>query len=404
MSPQGPAKAQGLERLQTALDQNLCQWQRHAVASCLDETYWFSNEFEAGPLQEQLRLVDSFAQIPQKKALHSYHIAILTGEGGLFQGLPELAAQCDLTLQLDCNPLPLQFCRYLLEESYKADAHTDKELVLNKAISRFQASNPHITATQIKELRTQFSDYTIGMRNNLFASPERFAAFQQCRNHPVQQICLDYFAKENMAALAATLKQHDAVVHFFNITNVCEYPMYFYQTNPYQDEVQDINPCLYMRQLPFSDNGLCAYSQLFGIKFFTSTCTIANMEQDLHATALNRRDRMLKKLAAAQWESTDIFVEHDESSEPGENNPPELLPTRVFLFCAHHPGLRDNNWILRLTASRLTLKEHRNLQIHSHKILAIYTQNTSPRPNGTRYPAPFLPQLLHKATEVSTEA
>ncbi len=159
-----------------------------------------------------------------------------------------------------------------------------------------------------------------------------------------------------------------------------------------------------MRQLPFSDNGLCAYSQLFGIKFFTSTCSIANMEQDLHATALNRRDRMLKKLAAAQWESTDIFVEHDESSEPGENNPPELLPTRVFLFCAHHPGLRDNNWILRLTASRLTLKEHRNLQIHSHKILAIYTQNTSPRPNGTRYPAPFLPQLLHKATEASTEA
>ncbi len=396
-----PFHTAGLQQLQSDLNTHLARWQHRAVDSCLDETYWFSNEFEAGPFQEELRLANSFAEIPQKKDLHSYHIAILTGEGGLFQGLPELAAQCDLTLQLDCNPLPLQFCRYLLEESYKAESYKDKSLVLKNAILRFQQSNPQITGKQIKEIHTQFSDYTIGMRNNLFASPERFAAFQECQGHPIQQICLDYFSKENMVALATTLKQHDAVVHFFNASNVCEYPMYFYQANPYQGEVHGTTPCLYMRQLPFSENGLCAYSQLFGMRFFTGTCPTAEMEKELNATTLSRRNRVLKKLAENQCESANFLAESYEEQEP-QDKQPTLVPTRIFLFCARYPQHRDNNWILRLTASQLTHEERRNLTAHRHTILATYTQNTSPQAHQVSCTTSLLPKLLHQATETKS--
>ena len=283
-------------QLQQDFEKNLAQFREHAVRVRLDITYWLSNEYPLGAEYQNVRLFDSFVHIPSPKPLSEYRVAILTGEGGLFRGFHKLAANSDMTLQIDCDPRPLALSACLLAELRSLDTFTNKNQVLNNALKRLQASNPEITARQIKTIRYKFEEYTAHMPNNLFTDQNAFIDFKHFQDHPVVQVCLSYFSEEAMSALAQTLRDNGAVVHFFNSSNVCEYPSYFYWNNPYSGEIRCI-PSQYMQKLPFSNDAICAYSQLIGSPHFTATCPAADMEERLYSLAIKRRNRALKLLA-----------------------------------------------------------------------------------------------------------
>ena len=377
---QSSARMEGLKQLQQDITNNLAKFQERTVEAQIPQTFWFSNEFPGG-ISEQLKLADSYARLPTSKPLSGYRVAIITGEGGLFQGLPEVAACCDLTLQVDCDPKPLQLSAFMLEELKNTEQYTElrtgairQHKLFNTAIARLRTENPQVNDKDVYDLRAEHFCYTMNMKGYLFSSPERFAEFKRCQDHPVLQVRLSHFSKETMTALSQILKKHDASVRFLNITNVCEYPMYFYQANPYDGRVDDMTPSLYIRELPFSDDAICAYSQLFSSTYlepFTATTTIAEMPEVLHRGAINRRDVRLTILT-----STKDQMLFDQLC--GKLAPEYLttqLSTRIFQFFAKNPTTEGQDWILRVTAARLTDLEVQDLKAHKEEIKSLCLQN-----------------------------
>ena len=162
-----------------------------------------------------------------------------------------------------------------------------------------------------------------------------------------------------MSALAQTLRDNGAVVHFFNSSNVCKYPENFYKMTPYDGMIANKTPSLYVRELPFSDDAICAYSMLYGFELFTATATITEMPDALHSCALNRRDWDLRKLSQIK-RGTLLYQQLCDTL--GAVGPAYQLTTRMFLFFAKYPILAGHDWILRLTAARLTTTEVQELQ------------------------------------------
>ena len=145
------------------------------------------------------------------------------------------------------------------------------------------------------------------MKGNLFSSAERFAEFKRCQDHPIQQLCQNYFSEEAMNALAQVLKNHCASVGFFNISNVCQYIMNFYQVNPFKDEeTTNLTPDQYLHKLPFADNAICAYNQLFAptSQTFTAITTIPKLADALYDIAIRPRNQLLKELTLSKGEIT----------------------------------------------------------------------------------------------------
>ena len=365
-------RAQGIKQLQLALKENLAQFLHYTVGVRLCSTYWFSNEYKERENEQALKLADSYAHLRTLKPLSDYSIAIITGEGGLFQGLPELAACCDLILQVDCDPNILEFSALLLEECKKAEHYTDKDQVVEQAVAKFQKANPKIEAKHTSDILKEFQKYTTHMERNLFSSAERFAEFKRCLDHPVQQVCLNYFSKEAITTLSETLRNHGAKVRFLNISNVTEYPENFYKMTPYDGTIADKTPGQHVRELPFSDDAICAYSMLYGFELFTATATIAQMPDALHSCALNRRDWDLRKLSQIK---RDTLLFQQLCGTLGAVDPTYQLTTRIFLFFAKYPILAGHDWILRLTAARLTTTEVQELQAQKQAIKSIYFQN-----------------------------
>ena len=89
---QSSARMEGLKQLQQDITNNLATFQEHTVEAQIPQTFWFSNECP-GSISKQLKLADSYARLPTSKPLSGYRVAIITGEGGLFQGLPEDSVQ-----------------------------------------------------------------------------------------------------------------------------------------------------------------------------------------------------------------------------------------------------------------------------------------------------------------------
>ena len=393
-------------RLQRDIKKNLAQFRQYTVAARLDSTYWFSNEYPVGSSYSNVRLFDSFAYIPFPKPLSEYRVAILTGEGGLFRGFSVLAAKSDMTLQIDCDPLTLMFSNCLLAELRSLETFTDKNQVLEKALERFRSTNPSVTEQQEKDIRKQYEDYTVNMCNNLFTDQDEFIDFKHFQDHPVEQVCLSYFSEEAMTALAQTLRDNDAVVHFYNPSNVCEYPRYFYEVNPYRGEITGIHPAQYMLKLPFSDDAICAYSQLFGYDFFTACCPVTGMEDQLYATSINRRDRDLSKMTEGYPDPLGLYLQ--EAFERGQR---EFRPTtKLFMFFAKHTiAVKDCEWMLRLTAAKLTNEEVQELKDNRQLIETIYAESQSQLLVVARAGTPLLPLILEKilnkeiAEPVSTE-
>ena len=379
-------------QLQQDFEKNLAQFREHTVQARLDITFWLSNEYPLGAEYQNVRLFDSFAHIPSPKPLSEYRVAILTGEGGLFRGFHKLAANSDMTLQIDCDPRPLALSACLLAELRSLDTFTNKNQVLNNALKRLQASNPEITARQIKTIRYKFEEYTAHMPNNLFTDQNAFIDFKHFQDHPVVQVCLSYFSEEAMSALAQTLRDNGAVVHFFNSSNVCEYPSYFYWNNPYSGEIRCI-PSQYMQKLPFSNDAICAYSQLIGSPHFTATCPAADMEERLYSLAIKRRNRALKLLAEHFQHP---LKEYLEAMERGQIKPP--LTTKIFLFLAEHVTHRMSDWILRLTAARLSASEVQDLKDNRQLIKTTFVEDQAQLSARHTQPA-LLIDILDKLTE-----
>ena len=371
------ARMEGLKQLQQDITKNLTKFQEHTVEVQIPYTFWFSNEHSSISASKKLELADSYARLPTSKPLSGYRVAIITGEGGLFQGLPELAACCDLTLQVDCDPKPLQLCDYILNELRSVEKYTgtmQEVLIISKALDKLRATNPQVNDKDADDIRNQFCFYRICMKRNLFSSPERFAEFKRCQDHPVLQVCLSYYSKETMTALSQILKNHDASVRFLNISNVCEYPMYFYQTNPYDGTVEDMTPSLYIRGLPFSDDAICAYSQFFGplnFEAFTATTTIAEIPEVLHRGAISRRDVTLKILTRTK----DQMLFDQLCGKLAPEYPTTQLSTRIFQFFAKNPSTEEQDWILRVTAARPTDLEVQDLKAHKEDVKSLCLEN-----------------------------
>lgn len=398
----GIDRAQGIQQIQRDIAKNLARFKGHTVKVKLRDTYWFSNEYSNSPAMGGLKLANSYARIPISKPLSGYLIAIITGEGGLFQGLPELADSCDLTLQIDCDPNPLQLCALLLEEirnteDYPCD-YMARRKIIDQAIGKFQAANPEIGGSVARAIFRQFDGYITGMERNVFSSPERFAQFKRCQNHPVQQVCLNYFSKQAMTTLAETLRAHGATVRFINMSNVCEYPMDFYQVNPYcdGDSIAGITPSMYVQQLPFSDDAICASSQLFGFQYFTATATIPEMANALYACAINRRKEVLSNLALANRNAAFFWL-------LGGTRIAKLtdlqLSTMIFQFFAENSMAQEHDWILRLTAARLTSREVQELKDRTEAIKSLYLQS---HPTSTQQPS-LLIKILDRIAEESMQ-
>ncbi|WP_257284284.1 hypothetical protein [Endozoicomonas sp. SESOKO1] len=423
-------RAQGLRKLQQGIENNLAKFRQHTVKSyppprpgitySLDRHCWFSNEYPTpDPVRKAIRLGDSFARLPPEKSLSDFQVAIIVGEGGLFQGLPELADSCDLTLQIDRDPKPLQLCTHLLEECKKEtnppENHRDKMAILNRAITHFQEENPEVNADNAADIARQFNNYIKGMERNLFSSAERFAEFKRCQDHPVLPVCLDLFSEEAMTALVETLKDHNASVRFLNINNVCEYPEEFYKTIPYDDNGTNINfiPSRYIQRLPFSDDAICAYSHLFGNRLFTATATTQEIADALYGCAISGRNRIVRALAnkydrqlhawfLKQFSTTGIPSHHQWMADfliasfGAEPGPSLQLPTRIFRFFARHPIDTMHDWVLWLTASGLTRLELEELKAHKKALKSDYFQRR--HPTGMSTQPPLFIKILDRIT------
>ena len=382
------SKSQQTAQLLYDIQQNLPKFGRYTVDMCLWRNHWFSNEFKEQPSEWGLQLAESFAKLPKRKSLSEYRIAILTGEGGLSQAFPELADSSDMTLQLDCNPLTLQFQKCFLAQCRQAEKYTDKQKVLERAIEQLRAVHPDLSDCQYGEIRDQFQRYTTGMKRHLFSSAERFAEFKRCQDYPVQQICLNYFVKEDLVTLSQILKRNNAVVSFINMSNTCEYPEDFYQLNTFRNEVDGVTPSQHLHQLPFSKDAICAFSRLFGINFITVTCPVDKMEKHLYLAAIDQRDRVLKKLSQKYHDP--LYSKLYDAKDPKSN---ELrAPTKIFQFFAEHPRLEESEWILRLTAAHLSQKETEELRSHGEKIKALCLQRLSHQ--GDESATPLLCRIL----------
>ena len=165
------SKAQQTRQLEDDIQQNLPKFGHHCVDLRLSDSYWLSNEYPEAGGEEKVQLANSFALLPKQKSLSEYRIAALTGEGGLLQAFSELANSCDMTVQIDCDFLTLQFQRFLLAECRRAEKYTDKHKVLDRAIEQLQAVHPNLSDGQIEDIREQFECYTTGMKRNLFLLP-----------------------------------------------------------------------------------------------------------------------------------------------------------------------------------------------------------------------------------------
>ena len=381
--PDTAERARVLQQLRQDIVKNLAPFQHQTETSRLVATYWFTNEFSISSKDPNVRLVDSYNRIPPRKTLSEYRTAVITGEGGILQGLPELAAHSDMTIQVDCDPMPLLLTAYFLEELRGLETYIDKHQLLDRVLKRFQQENPQITPRQIHKIRDKFERYAANMSRCVFSTPERFAEFKRCQNHPVQQVCLSYYSKEAMSELSKTLRQYGAVVHFFNPSNVCEYPMQFYQANPYQGEVADIDPSLYMRMLPFSDDAVCAYSQLFGSEFFTRTCSHIEMGEHLYATAMNRLDRELRQMAKKY---NQVPIDKRAVKVWEDNDRTLQRSTKLFLATAQHPDQPHCEWMLRLTAARLSPTAIQELKEYQQVIKAIAFDNQDKAASSTNPP------------------
>ena len=123
------------------------------------------------------------------------------------------------------------------------------------------------------------------------------------------------------------------------------------------------------------------------------------MEKHLYATAINQRDRELKRLSKKYQDP--LYSKLYDAEEPDSD---ELqAPTKIFQFFAERPHLKESEWILPLTAAHLSHEEIQELRSHQEKIKALCLYRLSNLSHqDTQSATPLLCQILDQVVTHSS--
>ncbi|MET4696245.1 hypothetical protein [Endozoicomonas lisbonensis] len=235
-------------------------------AAGFDNTFWFTNEYHGGYISESATsLKDTFKEIKEFSPVSQRRISIVTGESGLLSCLPELARLSNLVILIDQNPILLFFLFSLFNKLSEIEDCRDEEyadliksaFLLTKdkveGIS-FSEENALLLAMKYKEA---FNEW------HCFSSRERLEetkkALEKMHIHP---LCTNYYDEESMKRLAKIISDEELDIVFFNMSNVLEYYHRFFEWKRYPCPIKGVDNTLYLNELPFTEETLCAYSTL----------------------------------------------------------------------------------------------------------------------------------------------
>ena len=279
---------------------------------------WFTKEYlgegKLGDLHDKLDLngiiFSRFPNLLKDVDKHSATIkpercvAIITGEGGLFSCLPELANICPLIIQVNSNAATLHFTKNLLDNldsinsEDENEGDIDGEKFISAGISKLR--NAHwLKTTDEEDILEQHRKYIQSMGPLHFLhSYERLKQFKEVSNSQVVQVEANYFIEEDMVKLSTILKENNLSVVYINLTNISEKFQDFYELNPFENSLFSADPFCHVSNLPFASYALCAHSCMCAPMHYIQHHTTKDLRSQLYIRALYRRDRMIKSLAA----------------------------------------------------------------------------------------------------------
>ena len=331
----------------------------------VNEPFWFTNEFPDGYFSDNLDLKKTIKQMSTLQSRKCGRcIAIVTGEGGLFSSLPEFSKICDMVIQIDSNPAILHLSVLLLRTLRKTGSFKDEFSVLDSVLKTFEREVSWFDKKESEEVKKQYYQYRDGMKPlHCFSSEQRFQEFKKLSDFPIHHLCGNYFSHNDMNDLAFILKNNNLPVIFLNLSNIAEYFPDFYKANPFAGKVSGVDISSYVRLLPVSEYALCAYSTVFGIEFWTSTCTRENFRKELYDISKRRCDRIMKSLAQKKGEP--LYVEE--------------MPYPFSSVCRFLTGSEqrdvDIDSLLRLNLARLDSKSVKELERKMDEIISELEMN-----------------------------
>ncbi|WP_422474774.1 hypothetical protein [Endozoicomonas sp. ALB032] len=80
-----------------------------------ETTFWFTNEYPGGIRGSELSLVSTITGLRELCPISARRVSIVTGESGLLSCIPELSSISELIIQVDIDPVLLNFTGELLK-------------------------------------------------------------------------------------------------------------------------------------------------------------------------------------------------------------------------------------------------------------------------------------------------
>lgn len=326
----------------------------------VEEPFWFTNEFPDDYFSERLDLKKTIKQMSTLQSKKRGRcVAIVTGEGGLFSSLPEFSKFCDMVIQVDSNPAVLHLSMLLLSALRKANSLEDESVILHNVLKKFESEVPWFDKKESEEVKNQFYKYKCNMKPlHCYSSECRLQEFKKLLDFPTCFLYGNYFSHSDMHDLAKLLQTNDLSIIFLNLSNVAEYFCDFYKLNPFAGKIAGFDVLSHVRLLPVLEDALCAYSSVFGVQFWTSTCTRENFSKELYDTSKRRCDQMMKSLAL-----------NEQDHLYNEEMPYSLSSVCLFLSSSKQRDL-DIDSLLRLTFSRLDEKSVKELEKDFDEIIS----------------------------------
>ena len=241
-------------------------------------TFWFTNEYHGGYISEgAASLEDTFKKMKAFSPVSERRISIVTGESGLLSCLPELSKLSNLVIVVDQNPILLFFLISLFnqlpeiercgEEEYE-DLIKNALLAVKEKVEGISFSEEDILFLA-KKYKDTFKEW------HCFSSKERFEETKKALEKMyIYPVCTNYYDEAAMKTLAKIISDEGLSIAFFNATNVLEYYNRFFEWKRYPCPIKGVDNTLYLKELPLTEDTLCAHSSLMYRKDKkTSTCT-----------------------------------------------------------------------------------------------------------------------------------
>ncbi|WP_252178745.1 hypothetical protein [Endozoicomonas sp. 4G] len=275
-------------------------------------TFWFTNEYPEGMRGCELSLAKTITKLRESSfPVKERRVSIITGESGLLSSIPELSCISELIIQVDSNPLLLNFTAELLKQLSNVTSFNPKkyhQIILSSLECLKRKGFP--SDAYVSEVMDYAKAYKKAMRDlHCFSSQRRFEAFKSALNKCyIQAIEANYFSKKDMVSLFEILAEEGFEVSYFNISNVCEYLFDFYDMNPYDGLVKDMESTAHIRAMPLAEDAVCAYSSLLSTHDHTGTCTKDLFFDRLHQINKSMVLRMIEKLSATDKPDIDSIT------------------------------------------------------------------------------------------------